>query len=214
MYSGIVKGVLPIVGLEDADGLRSIVLSFSDALRANLEIGASVAVDGVCLTVTRMAGNEVSFDAMKETLEKTTLGLLKLGGKVNVERSARQGDEIGGHILSGHVEGMAEIVEIQSLPNNHVVSFRFPAEWSAYLFNKGFVAVNGASLTVSRPGKENVFSVFFIPETLRATTFLDKKVGDRVNIEIDHQTKVIVDTVRNFLQGNDALLSQATAKKQ
>lgn len=204
MYTGIVKAVLKVIELNDSQGLRSLTLAFTDALLNQLEIGASVAVDGVCLTVVSIKGTAVSFDAMQETLDKTTLGQLQVGDTVNVERSAKQGAEVGGHILSGHVEGMASISAIRTEPNNHIISFAFPAEWSDYIFHKGFIAINGASLTVFRESKDHQFLVYFIPETLRATTFINKKVGDQVNIEIDHQTKVIVNTVRNYLANQQA----------
>lgn len=204
MYTGIVRAVLTVIDLTDSEGLRSLTLAFSETLLEQLEIGASVAVDGVCLSVVSIKGRSVSFDAMKETLEKTTLGQLQVGDTVNVERSAKQGAEVGGHILSGHIEGMARISSIRVEPNNHIVSFAFPAEWSDYIFHKGFIAINGASLTVFRETKDYEFQVYFIPETLRATTFIDKKVGDSVNIEIDHQTKVIVNTVRNYMANQQA----------
>ena len=204
MYTGIVKAVLKVTELNDSEGLRSLTLDFTDPLLEQLEIGASVAIDGVCLSVVTIKGTAVSFDAMQETLAKTTLGQLRPGDTVNVERSAKQGAEVGGHILSGHIEGMARVSAIRTEPNNHIVSFAFPADWSDYIFHKGFIAINGASLTVFRESKENEFQVYFIPETLRSTTFANKKVGDRVNIEIDHQTKVIVNTVRNYLANQQA----------
>jgi len=102
MYTGIVQRVADIIAVEKKTGLNTLVINFDNALLNNLTIGASVAVDGVCLTVTTINNNQISFDVMQETLNKTTLGLLNAGDKVNLERSAKQGDEIGGHLLSGH----------------------------------------------------------------------------------------------------------------
>ena len=200
MYTGIVQGISNVARLNRTGGVLNITLAFSDALINNLVLGSSVSIDGVCMTVSGMNGNNISFDAMKETLENTTLGKLEVGDAVNIERSAKQGGEIGGHILSGHIEGMAEIINIDSIDNNFVVTFCFPEAWNEYIFHKGFIGINGASLTVVKhDNKKNEFCVYFIPETLRLTTFAEKKVGDSVNIEIDGQTKIIVDTVKNYL---------------
>lgn len=200
MYTGIVQRVTHIIAVNKKIGLNTLVIHFDEALLTNLTIGASVAVDGVCLTVTTIENNQVSFDVMQETLNKTTLGLLNAGDKVNMERSAKQGDEIGGHILSGHIEGTAMISQIKESENNYMIHFTCPAVWMKYILPKGFIAINGASLTIIDTQPTGGFNVSLIPETLRATTFKEKRVGDSVNIEIDNQTKVIVTTVERYLQ--------------
>ena len=200
MYTGIVQRVMTINMVEKKIGLNTLFIEFDEFLLSNLIIGASVAVDGVCLTVTGINNTLVSFDVMQETLNKTTLGLLNAGSRANIERSAKQGDEIGGHILSGHIEGTAEISNIIETENNYVLEFICPKEWMKFIFPKGFIAINGASLTVIDTKPEGWFYVSLIPETLRATTFKEKQVGDKVNIEIDHQTKVIVSTVERYLE--------------
>jgi len=200
MYTGIVQRVTDIVAVDKKTGLNTLVINFDDTLLNNLTIGASVAVDGVCLTVTTIDNNKVSFDVMQETLNKTTLGLLNAGDKVNIERSTKQGDEIGGHILSGHVEGTAVISQIKESENNYMLYFACPAEWMKYILPKGFIAINGASLTIIDTHATGGFNVSLIPETLRATTFKLKQIGDTVNIEIECQTKVIVTTVERYLQ--------------
>jgi riboflavin synthase len=200
MYTGIVQRVFDIVAVDKKIGLNTLTIVFDEALLKNLTIGASIAVDGVCLTITTINHNRISFDVMQETLNKTTLGLLSVGDKVNIERSAKQGDEIGGHILSGHVEGRAEIVQITESENNYVLEFACPADWMKYILPKGFIAINGASLTLVDTMPTGGFTVHLIPETLRATTFKQKRLGDCVNIEIDNQTKVIVSTVERYLQ--------------
>ena len=200
MYTGIVQRVMTIKSVEKKSGLNTLFIEFDEFLLTNLIIGASVAVDGVCLTVTRIDNNIVSFDVMQETLNKTTLGLLNAGSRVNIERSAKQGDEIGGHILSGHIEGTADISKIIETENNYVLEFTCPKDWMKFIFPKGFIAINGASLTVVDTKPDGWFYVSLIPETLRATTFKEKQVGDKVNIEIDHQTKVIVSTVERYLE--------------
>jgi riboflavin synthase len=200
MYTGIIQRVADIIAVDKKTGLNTLVINFNPAQLNKLSIGASVAVDGVCLTVTTIEDNRVSFDVMQETLNKTTLGLLIAGDKVNLERSAKQGDEIGGHILSGHIEGTATIAQIRESENNYRIDFSCPAEWMKYILPKGFIAINGASLTIIDTKTTGGFNVSLIPETLRATTFKQKIVGDKVNIEIECQTKVIVSTVERYLQ--------------
>jgi riboflavin synthase len=190
MFTGIVAGAFPV---------RRVV-------RGHLALGASVAVDGVCQTVSGLEGSLVFFDANDETLRVTTLGSLADGALAHVERSARQGDENGGHVLSGHVDATAEILGVERAAENLALLVRVPTGLAQYVFNKGFIALHGASLTVNGWDETSrTFRVNLIPETIRLTTFGDKKVGDRVNLEIDRQTQVIVDTIdraiRRAMQG-------------
>lgn len=204
MFTGIVQGMATVVGIADRAGLRSIRLRFAPGFDDSLAIGASVAVDGTCLTVTaRPAPDEAGFDVMQQSLALTTLGGLVAGSRVNVERAARDGAEIGGHPLSGHIDFMARIAELRRPENNCVLRFAVPAPWMRYVFAKGYIAVDGASLTVAEAWRERdgsgAFEVWLIPETLRMTTFGSKAAGDAVNIEIERQTQVFVDTVRAAL---------------
>lgn len=201
MFTGIIKGKFPVTSITDREGLRSFVVQFSPELVEGLSIGASVAIDGVCFTVTKIDQTRVSFDAMEETLRKTTIGSLKEGDNVNIERSARMGDEIGGHVMSGHVSTMAEIINVNESENNKAVTFTVSLAWMRFIFSKGFISLDGASLTVVDADKSNgTFQVWFIPETLRLTKFGEKGIGDRVNLEIDSQTQVIVETVETILR--------------
>ena len=200
MYTGIIQNYLPVKSVSNAPGLTSFSIIFTPEILKNLQIGASVSIDGVCFTVTKVLENEVFFDAMQETLFKTTIGSLKVGQKVNIERSSTEGAEIGGHIISGHVHGMAKIIAIEELENNHVVTFQLPERLSKYVFDKGFIALDGASLTVvDADFDKGTLKVWFIPETLGRTTFGFKTVGDMVNVEVDQQTRVIVDTLERLL---------------
>ncbi len=204
MYTGIVQGTIVVDRITDRPGLRTLTVGLPVDLGRDLEIGASVGIDGVCLTVTEIDGRAVSFDAIAETQEKTTLGTLREGDSVNVERSAKAGDEIGGHEVSGHVDGTVTITDIDSFENNRILTMQAPAAAMAYIFPKGFIALNGCSLTVVDVDRQAAtFTVHLIPETLRATTFADKQVGDRLNFEIERKTQVIVDTVRSFLREVD-----------
>ncbi len=201
MFTGIVQAYVSVAEFIEQPGLTTFSLTFPNQLLIGLEVGASVAIDGVCFTTTKIEQNQVFFDAMQETLQRTTIGSIKTGQYVNVERSLKVGKEVGGHWLSGHVHGMAEIAAVDtSVPNNHIVSFKIPSHFMKYIFPKGFVALNGVSLTIVDVDKTNdSFTVYFIPETLKRTTFGFKQVGERVNLEIDTQTQTIVDTVERVL---------------
>jgi riboflavin synthase len=205
MFTGIVQGVAHVQAIADRPGLRSFTLRFPAGFAQGLAIGASVAVDGTCLTVTelRSEGGEIAaarFDVMAQSLALTTLGTLAEGDGVNVERAARDGAEIGGHPLSGHVDAMGTVAQVRRPENNHVLRIALPAPWMRYVFAKGYIAVNGASLTVAEAHREpdgsGWFEVWLIPETLRMTTFGTQAEGARLNIEIERQTQVFVDTVR------------------
>ena len=204
MFTGIVQGIARIDSLTDRPGLRSFRLRFPPGFAAGLEIGASVSCDGVCLTVTALHGDDsADFDVMQQSLALTTLGAFSEGGRINVERAARDGAEIGGHPLSGHVDVTGTLLEVRQPENNHVLRIGLPPRWMRYVFAKGYIAINGASLTVAeaqrQSGQQGWFEVWLIPETLRMTTFGDKQPGDALNIEIERSTQVFVDTVRDAL---------------
>lgn len=200
MFTGIVQGVASVDAILDRQGLRTLRLRFPPSFDTGLKVGASVAVDGVCLTATAVHPGGADFDVMQQTLALTTLGSLATGDGVNVERAAREGAEVGGHPLSGHVDARVTVAGVRSPENNRVLRLDVSAPWMRYVFAKGYVAVNGASLTVAEAGREpdgsGWFEVWLIPETLRMTTFAAKAVGAALNLEIDRQTQVIVDTVR------------------
>jgi riboflavin synthase len=199
MFTGIVQGVAEVGEVADRPGLRSLRLRVPRGFDEGLQTGASVSVNGVCLTVTALEPDGARFDVMQQTLALTTLGTLAAGSSVNVERAAKEGAEVGGHVLSGHVDFRATLAEIRTPENNRVLRIAVPAPWMRYVFAKGYIAVDGASLTVAEAHRERDgsgwFEVWLIPETLRLTTFGAKRIGDAVNIEIERQTQVIVDTV-------------------
>lgn len=201
MFTGIVQGIATVDTLTDRPGLRSFRLRFPPGFAAGLEIGASVSCDGVCLTVTALHGDDAaSFDVMQQSLALTTLGGLVEGSAINVERAAKDGAEIGGHPLSGHIDVTGTLLSIRQPDNNHVLRIGLPPRWMRYVFAKGYIAVNGASLTVAEADRQaGWFEVWLIPETLRMTTFGEKAVGGTLNIEIERSTQVFVDTVRDAL---------------
>jgi len=200
MYTGIVSGTAPVIAVADGEGIRALTIDL-DGFSEGLQIGASVALDGVCMTVVSMAGTEVRFDAIEETLGRTTLGMATQGHRVNVERSLRMGDELGGHILSGHVMMTAKIIERVERGEGLDLAIETPLEARPYILEKGFIAVDGMSLTIGEVSDER-FALHIIPETLRATTIGDKGVGDSVNIEIDSRTQAVVETVMRNMGDN------------
>ncbi len=199
MFTGIVQALAPIKHIADESGLIRLSVTMTD-MTQGLELGASVAVNGTCLTVTGVTGDTVSFDVIPETLRTTNLGALSETSLVNVERSFQIGDEVGGHIVSGHVTGTAELLERRVNGNDHVLRFELAAAWGRFVFHKGFIALDGASLTVSAINREaGWFEVSLIPETLARTTLGQRAQGERVNVEVDNQTVTTVETVERIL---------------
>ena len=201
MYTGIVRACLPIASIKKLDNLSRFSIIFSDELLFELELGASVAVNGVCLTVSAILEDSVFFDVIKETLELSNLKYLEKGTLVNIERSAKADAEIGGHPISGHVVGTAEIAAIEKPVNNCRLTFSSEKPWLKFIVEKGYLSVNGCSLTVAEVNrKAQQFSINLIPETLSRTNFRLLQVGDEVNIEVESQTQTIVETVERILE--------------
>ncbi len=199
MFTGIVQAQCEVVSVSTDDGVARFVIDMGP-LAEGLQLGASVANNGTCLTASHIEGSLVSFDVIGETLDMTNLGAVKAGDRINIERSLKFGDELGGHILSGHVSGTVTVAEIVHDGGNRTVWFDVDPVHMPFLLWKGFVALDGASLTISRLDRPtNRIAVSLIPETLERTTFGSLEVGDRVNIEVDTQTQSIVETVRNVL---------------
>ena len=200
MFTGIIHSMVPVISITRGEALVSFSLLLTDELVDGLESGASMAVNGVCLTVVSISGKKVSFDAVSETLALSNLDMLRIGTMVNIERSVRYDAEIGGHLLSGHIVDTARVQVIQKSPGNCRMSFAGDARWLKYVFPKGFLGINGASLTVADLNQvTRAFSVNLIPETLARTNFKLLAEGDVVNIEVDSQTRVIVDTVERVM---------------
>ena len=193
------QGTAQIKAIIERANFRTHVVEMPQEMLKGLQIGASVAHNGVCLTVTKIQDNLVSFDLMQETLKITNLGELKAGDFVNIERAMQMGTEIGGHILSGHVYCTADIVERIPSENNLQIWFQLPnQDTMKYVLTKGFIAVDGISLTIGEV-REQRFCVNLIPETIHRTLIGKKTVGKKVNIEIDPQTQAVVDTVERYL---------------
>jgi riboflavin synthase len=203
MFTGIVQGTAEITAIRRSEAFQTHTLRFPQNWLDGLEPGASVAHNGCCLTVTAIQGDQVSFDLMQETLRVTNLGSLQTGDRVNIERAARFGDEIGGHQMSGHIICTAPVIEVTESENNRNLRFRLPQAFARYLFSKGYIGIDGISLTIGTV-EEETFDVNLIPETLLRTTIGERRVGDQVNIEIDPQTQAIVETVARILAQRSA----------
>lgn len=203
MFTGIVQGMAEVVAVEEKPLFRTHTLRFPPQWLEGLETGASVAHNGCCLTVTEINGDCVSFDLIKETLRVTNLNDVTVGSLVNIERAAKFSDEIGGHLMSGHIMTTAEIVKIISSENNKEVWFKLQdPTLSKYVLHKGFIGIDGCSLTIGDVSG-NKFCVHLIPETLQRTLLGIKKIGSRVNIEIDPNTQAIIDTVERVLAARE-----------
>lgn len=190
MFTGIVEETGVVNAVEEKENLIVLSLSAKKVVKG-VHVGDSISVNGVCLTVIKVDGQEVTFDLMKETLTATTFKYVKPGDKVNLERSLKMNSRIGGHFVSGHIDGEGTIDKIVTLPN--YVEFRVTATpaLTRYIVPKGSVAIDGVSLTVGAVTKK-YFSVYLIPHTLTVTTFGGCKPGDKVNIETDILAKYVV----------------------
>ena len=199
MFTGIVQGLGTIKSIEEGNGITTFSIACPDT--QNLAIGASVAIDGVCLTATSIKDKLVTFDVIPETLERTTLGERVVDDEVNIERSLRYGDEVGGHLLSGHIIGRGLFTYSQKVGEGAQLKIKAPPSIQKYIQTKGYIGIDGISLTLGEV-HENEFDLHIIPETLRLTTLGSKQVGDAVNIEIDSITMMIVETVERLIKEN------------
>jgi riboflavin synthase len=200
MYTGITRGTFEVTSVERRPGVLDYVVALPASLCEGLEIGASVSIDGVCQTVVEIGRDGVRFEAIQETLDVTTLDMLEPGQRVAVERSSRVGDEIGGHDVAGHVIGTGRIVAREPVGESLDLTIEVPPTWMRYVLHKGFIAIDGSSLTVGdRDVARGRFDLHLIPETLRLTNLGHKPEGERVNVELDARTVAIVDTVERVL---------------
>lgn len=194
MFTGIVIGMATVEGLTGDDELSTLTIS-SDLLPADIGIGDSICISGCCLTVTKMGGGYLSFDVMGETLRKTTLGERKPGDLVNIEPSMRPDTQMGGHIVSGHVDGIGEVVDIRDEDGWHTIYFRVPDRIKRLVSPKGSITIDGTSLTIIDVDDwpdGTVVSVGVIPHTLAVTTHGKLQVGDAVNMEADMLARYVL----------------------
>ena len=205
MFTGIVQGRCKVTDARRDGALTKLSVDL-DRLAGDLRNGASVALNGVCATVVRARGTVATFDLVEETTSLTNLGNVASGEIVNVERSYKVGDEVGGHVLSGHIACTVPVTHIETDEGRASVSVSVPKPWCKYLTEKGFVALDGASLTIAELDRDaGRATVKLIPETLVRAGFEDRRVGDRLNLEVDFRTQAVVDTVRELLRDKTLL---------
>ena len=198
MFTGIVSGkghVQKIVRYED---YISLIIKAPKGFSKNLIKGASVAVNGVCLTVKKGKTDILEFDVIEETLQKTNLKDISKSSKVNLERSMTAKTEIGGHLVSGHIHGTGEVLKVINRQATKDLQIKIPTSLREYFFYKGYVALDGCSLTIGKVLKTS-FYIHLIPETVSVTTFEDIKKGDLINIEVEQSTINTVETVKKIM---------------
>ena len=198
MFSGIVQTVGKIESIKDKNHIKTIRIETHGNYLEDIAIGQSVSVDGVCLSLVKKNNEYCEFEAVEETINRTTLGSYKQGSKVNLEKSLKFGDTVGGHFVSGHIHTRGRIVEVELVGESKNILVEIEEKWIKYLTEKGYISVNGASITIGKVSK-NTFYVHLIPETLK-TTNLDQLIYDNyVNLEFDQTTIAIVDTTERLI---------------
>ena len=202
MFSGIVQETGKVKEFLKQKDIYNLSIDCSSMLVSNLQKGASIAVNGVCLTVKDTNPEILRFDLVEETIERTNFSDIKPGDNVNLERSLKMGDELGGHLVSGHIHGVSKVISLEVKDHSWDVEFSVEAFMKDYIFHKGYVAINGCSLTVGEVTKES-FIIHLIPETLSITNLFQLKEDSAVNVELDQNTVVIADTVKKFLNDKD-----------
>ncbi|QCI27092.1 riboflavin synthase subunit alpha [Buchnera aphidicola] len=202
MFTGIVHGISIVLSILKKKNFLTLKTQFPVCLIKNLKVGASISNNGCCLTVSKIKNCNVYFDIIEETLKKTNFSLLKIGSQINIERSLKYGDEIGGHFILGHIIGTAKILNIMNSDNNKKIFFQVnDSKIMKYIFFKGFISIDGISLTIGNVLK-NGFYISFIPETIMSTNIKLKNIGDIVNIEIDYYTQIIIDKLESYININ------------
>ena len=200
MFSGIVQEAGKVIGFVKEKDIFNLSIECSSEFISDLKKGASISVDGVCLTVKDENPEILRFDLVEETIKRTNFQNIKTGDNVNLERSLKMGDEIGGHPVSGHIHGISKVISIDMRDQSWDVKFSVESFMHDYMLHKGYVAINGCSLTVGEVSNES-FTIHLIPETLSITNLFQLQQGSVVNIELDQNTIIIADTVKKYLDG-------------
>ena len=184
MFTGIIQTVGTVASIEQRGGDARLTISARDLGFDDVAVGDSICVSGVCLTAIALDGAQFAADVSVETLSRTTLGTLKIGNSVNLEKSLRLVDRLGGHLVSGHVDGVGKVIAVAPDARSQRWTFELPDALARYVAAKGSICIDGVSLTVNEV-EHNRFGVNLIPHTIDVTTFRDKRAGDAVNIEVD-----------------------------
>ncbi len=189
MFTGLVEEVGRVTVIATAGDRARLVIA-APGVVDDLPLGASVAVDGVCVTATEVDADGFAVDLMRETMRVTALGRLDTGARVNLERAMKIGDRLGGHLVQGHVDGIGEVIAVEDVPGTRTIRLRVPVDLTRYLVMKGSVCVNGVSLTVADV-HDDVVAIGLIPHTLAETNLGDLTVGSAVNLEVDVVAKYV-----------------------
>ena len=198
MFTGIVSGKGNLKKIVKCEDYISLIIQAPKGFAKNLSKGASVSVNGVCLTVKKGRTDLLEFDVIEETLKKTNLKNISRSSKLNLERSMTANTEIGGHLVSGHIHGTGEVLKVINRKETKDLLIKIPSQLREYFFYKGYVALNGCSLTIGKVLKSS-FYIHLIPETVSITNFKEIKKGDLINIEVEQTTINTVETVKRFM---------------
>ena len=199
MFSGIVQEIGIIDSLVEGNEHLTITVSCSMVFAKDKKVGDSVSVDGVCLTITKKTNSSLTFDAVKETLERTIIKNYDKGSYVNIESSLSFGGSVGGHLMSGHIHLKGIVKEVLIVGDSKDIVIDTSPEWSKYLSEKGYIGINGCSITIGKI-HDSRFQIHLIPETLKTTNLDNLVFGDEINLEIDQSTIAIVDTTERILK--------------
>jgi riboflavin synthase len=208
MFTGIVEQIGQVTQCRESAGGRCLSID-TGIVAGGVKLGASIAVNGVCLTVAGIHGTILDFDVINESLRRTNLGELTSGARVNLERSLTPGGRMDGHFVQGHVDGTAKVVERNVSPAEWKMWFEPGDTVTEYIIPKGSIAIDGISLTIADVDRDR-FSVAIIPTTLRETVIEDRQVGDRVNIESDIITRTVVHQLKNMLGINSSVAANGS----
>ena len=198
MFSGIVQGTGKVSKITTKKDHITLEISSPKNFNKKLKKGASISVDGVCLTSLDNGKNKLRFDVIEETLKRTNLKTLSRGSLVNLERSINASTEVGGHLMSGHIHFTGKVIKTSFKDSTGDILIKFSSKFKEYIFEKGYIGLNGCSLTLGKVNKDS-FYIHLIPETLSVTNLKNLKKDSLVNVEIDQNTIAIVETVKNTL---------------
>lgn len=201
MFSGIIQEIGIVEKISAANNIQKIQIKCTKGFLKNLKVGDSVSVDGVCLTVVKFEKEMLFFDVIEETISRSIIKEYKIGAKVNLENSLKYGESVGGHLCSGHVHTKGVVKEVELNGDSKNVLIEVDPKWSKYVLEKGYISINGCSLTVGKVSR-NSFNLHLIPETLRATNLDNLVFGQFVNTELDQSTIAIVDTTERLAHRN------------
>ncbi len=209
MFTGIIAAIGQVAALQQRGGDVRLQIAVGKLDISDVQLGDSIANNGVCLTVIDMDKHQLAFDVSRETLDRSSLGMLKVGDKVNLEKALAVGDRLGGHFVSGHVDGLGRVIEMQTAARSTVFRVEVPEPLAAYIAEKGSVCIDGTSLTVNAVGA-HWFEVNIIPHTMQETIIQYYQIGTKVNLEVD----IIARYLARLLQRQQDGISEELLKKQ